>query len=256
MNRQIATIARYTLLEAWRTRLPMLALSAVVLLGALAFFVAEIAVIESERMRASFYASGARFAAVFVMALYVLASINREFNDKGFDVVLALDLPRSHYILGKLAGFSVVAVGLALVICLPLVWFSGPPGALWWGLSLAFELVLVVALALFCMITFSHLLPAASFVLAFYLLGRSLGAIRLMSAHPVGGADTASHQLIAWGVESIAMVMPALDEWTKTVWLVDQLPAWPDIAAIGGQAALYLSLLTAATMFDLYRKNF
>lgn len=256
MNRQILTIARYTLLEAWRTRLPVLALLAVVLTLAVAAFVAEIAVIESERLRASFYASGARLAAVFVATLYVLVSVTREFNDKGFDVLLALDLPRSHYILGKLAGFLGIGTAIAIAAALPVAWLSGHGAALQWGISLALELAIIVSLSLFCVVTFNHLLPAASFVLAFYLLARSLTAIRLMSAQPLGPADTASHQLMSWMVEALSRVLPALDGWTQTAWLVNQTAQWVEIAALAAHAMLYVALLAAAAMFDLYRKNF
>ncbi len=256
MNRQISTIARYTLLEAWRTRLPALALLAVVLLVGLAYFAAEIAVVEHDRLRTTFYAAGARLCAVFVAMLYVLVSITREFNDKGFDVVLALDLPRSHYILGRLAGFLAIGATLAVIVGLPLFALVGPMAAAQWTASLALELAIVMALALFCVMTFNQLLPAASFVAAFYLLARSLTAVRLMSAHPVGGGDTVSHQFMTWGIEALALAMPALDHWTRTAWLVNAAPAWSEIAALGAQSAAYVCLLTAAAAFDLYRKNF
>jgi ABC-type transport system involved in multi-copper enzyme maturation permease subunit len=116
----IATIARYTLLEALRTRLPQLLAAVIVLLGAASLFVHEIAITESTRMQVGIYASSMRLASIFIAGLYVLASVTREFNDKGLDVVLALDLPRSHYILGKLGGFLVFGIGLAAAASLPL----------------------------------------------------------------------------------------------------------------------------------------
>jgi hypothetical protein len=117
-------------------------------------------------------------------------------------------------------------------------------------------LAIVIALALFCILTFSQVMPAASFVLAFYLLARSLTAIRLISAQPLAGADTLSHQLIGWLVEALALVMPALDAWTRTAWLVNEGAAWSDIGNLACQSALYVALLSAAAMFDFYRKNF
>lgn len=256
MNRQITTIARYTLLEARRTRLPQLVLSAIVLLGAAGFFVREIAVTESTRLQTGFYAATMRLTGVFIIGLYVLSSVAREFSDKGLDVVLALDLPRSHYILGKLAGFLVIGVLVAIAVSMPLALLAAPGAALQWGVSLAFELAIVVALSLFCIVTFSQLMPAASFVLAFYLLARALTAIRLMSAHPLTGADTLSHQFMSMMMEGLALVMPALDAWTRTAWLVDQPAAWTEIGVLAGQSALYVALLAGATMFDFYRKNF
>lgn len=256
MNSRIAIIARYTLLEALRTRLPVLVLIALLALLVASSFVEAIAITEGARFQAGFYAAGMRLASVFIATIYVLASVAREFNDKGLDVLLALDLPRSHYVLGKLAGFLGIAALIATVAALPLLWLAAPSAVLPWALSLAFELAIVVALALFCVVTFSQPTPAASFVLAFYLLARSLTAIRLMGAHPLGRADTLSHQAIQWVVETLALVMPALDAWTRTAWLVDQPPAWTAILLLTGQGALYVALLAGATLFDFHRKNF
>lgn len=256
MNSRIITIARYTLFEALRTRLPVLVL--ITLLGLLAgsFFVETIAITEGARLRAGFYAAGMRLASVFIAGFHVLTSMTREFNDKGLDVVLALDLPRSHYILGKLAGFLVIVLLIAGAASLPLAWLAPPQAMLQWAGSLALELAIVAALALFCVVTFSQLTPAAAFVLAFYLLARSLTAIRLIAANPVAGADTASQQLIQYLVEALALVVPALDAWTQTAWLVNQQAPWSAVLRLAGQSVLYVVLLAMATMFDFHRKNF
>ena len=77
-----------------------------------------------------------------------------------------------------------------------------------------------------------------------------------MSAHPLSGADTFSHQVIQFMVDGLALVMPALDAWTQTAWLVNQQAPWSAMLELAGQSALYVALLAAATMFDFYRKNF
>jgi hypothetical protein len=113
-----------------------------------------------------------------------------------------------------------------------------------------------VAFALFCVVTFNQLTPAASCVVAFYVLGRAITAIRLMSAHPLTGGDTFSHHAIQFIVDALALVMPALDMWTQTAWLVNQPAPWSTLLELAGMSALYIALLAGATMFDFYRKNF
>lgn len=256
MDSRIATIARYTLLEALRTRLATLVLVMLAVLLAASYFVLSISVIEGTRFQAGFYAAGARFACVFAVGLYVLVSMTREFNDKGFDVLLALDLPRSHYVLGKLAGFLGIAATVAAAAALPLAMLAPPIAALQWMLSLAFELAVVGAMALFCVLTFSQVTLAASFVLAFYMLARALTAIRLMSASPAVDADTFAYQLSRLLTDGLALVIPAFDGWTRTTWLVNEAAPWPVLLQLAGEGALYVALLAAAAMFDFYRKNF
>ena len=256
MDSRIATIARYTLLEALRTRLAVLVVTVLVVLLAASFFVLSISVIEGARFQAAFYAAGARLACVFIAGLYVLVSVTREFNDKGFDVLLALDIPRSHYVLGKLAGFTGVAAVMSVAAALPLALLTSPGASLQWMVSLGFELAVIAALALFCVLTFSQLTLAASFVLAFYLLARSLTAIRLMSAHPLAGPDGFAHEAVQFLVEGLALIMPAFDGWTRTAWLVNEPAPWSAIVQLAGAGVLYIAVLAAAAMFDFYRKNF
>lgn len=255
MTHQIAVIARYTVLEAARTRLPHVAIAIAALLGAASVFVASIALTETARMQLGTYAASARVAAVFVAALYALSSITREFNDKGLELLLALDLPRSHYILGKLAGLLAAAVLLAAVTSIPLAFAAPFEAALSWGFSLALELGIIMALALFCAMTFRHILGAASFVFGFYLLARSLTAVRLMSAHPLADADSIFHQVSQRLADGLALLLPALEEWTQTAWLVTGAPAGSLLLGLLAKSVLYVALLTAAALVDFYRKN-
>lgn len=256
MNRQITTIARYTLLEAMRTRLPLVAAVALGLLFAASLFLREIAITESMRVQTGFYAAGARLAIVFMATLYVLAGMARELNDRVLDVVLACDLPRTHYILGKAGGFLAAGALLAVAASVPLAWLAGMPAALQWGVSLAVEAGVMIALALFCIVTFSQLTTAAGFVFGFYVLARALTAMRLMSAQPPAGADALPHDAMSLLVEALALVMPAFDRWTQTAWLVNTPAAWSEYGALMLQGLVYLAALGAAAMFDFCRKNF
>jgi Cu-processing system permease protein len=255
MNHQIRTIARYTFLEAVRVRLPRLSLLAVLVVLAASFFISEIAITESTRLQVAFYAAAMRLTAVFFIALHVLTSITREFNDKGHEMTLALEVSRAHYIAGKLCGFTGCAVLLAFVAGLPLAALASAPAALQWTVSLALELTLVVALSLFCVMTFSQLIPAASAVLAFYVLARTLTDIRLLSTSPLADVGFLSQRVTGWLTEGLALVLPSLDGWTRTAWLVNEPARWGELAQIAGYSALYAGLLAAATMFDFYRKN-
>lgn len=253
---QILAISRYTLLEARRARLPLLfavALSAVL---ALSFFASELAVIESSRIQTTIFGAGIRLTAVFIIAVHVIASVAREFDDKGLDMLLALDLPRAHYILGKLGGFLAAGAVMSLAACMPLLLMGPAMAALQWGLVLGLELAVVIAFALFCVVAFGQFMPSAAVVLAFYLLARSITAMRLMSANPLTGADTLSHEVSRWLIEGLALLLPALDRWPQTAWLTDEPAAWHGVFALLLEALLYVTLLAGAAMVDFHRRNF
>jgi hypothetical protein len=125
-----------------------------------------------------------------------------------------------------------------------------------WSASLAFELAIVVAFSVFCVVTFNQLMPAVGVVAAFYLFARALTAIRLIGENPIAGVNTLSHKVSTGVVEALALVIPSLDAWTGTAWLVDKAVPWSALAAIGAQSALFVTIVTAAAVFDMHRKNF
>jgi hypothetical protein len=269
---KVLAIARLTLVEALRTRLPWLALAVLGGLLLASLLVQQLAITETRRLQMGFLAAGARLGMVFVLSLHVAGSMVREFNDKGMELLLSLDLPRSGYYLGKLIGYAGIAVAMAclttLALTVPSVLTSAlapfglalapaaPPAALpLWGASLACELTLVATLTLFCVITFAQIIPAVSFVAAFYLLARSLAAIQLMSGSQLLAADAWSTRVTGWLVDALALLLPDLSRFTGTAWLLDGTGGAGALAYVAAQTAVYAALLAAAGLFDLYRKS-
>lgn len=178
MLRQASTIAYYTLLEALRNRLMWL-LGLVLVIGiGLSGFLSDLAVTEQKETQVALLAAFLRLTAVFLMVIFVVTSLVREANDKGLELVLALPLPRAGYVLGKLAGFALLAV-------LPALMFGGLLGMLvqtWdaalWTASLLGELWIVAAFSLLCVMTFQQVMTALSAAMGFYLLARSVTALQ------------------------------------------------------------------------------
>jgi ABC-type transport system involved in multi-copper enzyme maturation permease subunit len=252
---KVLAIAQFTLYEALRTRLiwMVLAILAALVLGSA--FIAQVAITETVRLQTGFIAATGRMAAVFVVCLHVASSMTREFNDKGTELLLSLDLPRSSYYVGKLLGFSAVALGVALATTLALAWLTPHAGLVVWGLSLGCELVVITAVTLFCVITFVQIMPAVSFVFAFYLLARSIAAIQLISGSQLLSPYGWTHKVTSFLVQALALVLPDLSRFTQTTWLVNGADSAMSLGWIGTQTVVYGGLLTAAGLFDLYRKN-
>jgi ABC-type transport system involved in multi-copper enzyme maturation permease subunit len=256
MRGQMFTIARFTLLEAMRTRLPWLVLAAIVIALLASLFAREIAITETTRVQTALFAASLRLASVFIVGLYVMTSMIREFNDKGLELVLSLDLPRWVYALGKFIGYALIGTLIATAICLPLSFLANWQDVLLWGVSLALELGIIVALSLFCVITFNQIMPAASFVFAFYALSRSMNAIQLISSSsPVAGTGE-YHHVIQFMVDGVALLLPTLNSFSQTAWLVNETSGWFWLGNVLSQSAVYIGLLLSAALFDLYRRNF
>lgn len=247
-------LARNVFLETRRSGLPWLGLASILAAIVLAAFLAQVALTESLQLQAALAAALLRACGVFLVALAVAASMAREVADKGLEFMLSLPLSRTVQYLGRWLGHTVSAVLVAVAFSLPLLLWSAPAAVAHWGLSLAFELALVAALALFFSMAFGQLLPAVAASAAFYLLARALGTIQAIAHAPLVDTDWMQRSA-QWLIDAIGFVLPRLDAVTRTDWLLyGTPPAVEYFTALGG-LALYALVLLAAGLVDLSRRN-
>lgn len=250
----VLTIARYTLLEALRSRLPWLCVLAACAGAGLAGFLQQLALTESAAVQASLLAAGLRLASVFLLATFIVTSMAREAADKGLEWLLAMSMPRAAYLLGKLLGYGALAAVPAMLFGLLMALFAPPARSALWAASLLGELWIVAAFSLLCAASLQQALPALAAVSGFYLLARSVGSLQLL-AHGARAGDTWAQQAMAGGIDVLALLLPRLDTFTRTEWLLYPSGGWPDLAGIATQTVIYAGLLAACALCDFYRRN-
>lgn len=252
----IATIARYVVIEAVRNRLFVLMIIGLIAVFGLGEFIAGLAVTETAQVQGSLAAFILRLAAVFIISLFVITGVVREFNEKSIEMILALPVPRYVYYTGKLCGYLMLTIVISLMAGLPLLLYADTAQVLLWSISLFFELAIITALCLFFLFTLGQITAALSAVAAFYLLARSISSMQLLSHSPVLDTGTWSQEIIRSLLDLIAALLPDLDAYTRTAWLVYGGGTVQDLAPIAVQTLIYVGLLSAAALFDLYRRNF
>lgn len=251
----ILAITRFTLLEAMRNRLIWLFLLLLLVGVMLAEFLGGIAITESHAIRASLLGAILRIFSVFVISLYVITSMVREMNDKGMELTLSLPVSRTSYYFGKLSGYALIALLMVLTIGLCLLFYVPLPQVLIWTLSLFCELLIISALCLLCVYTFSQVTAAITAVAAFYLLARSIDAIQLMSKGTMIDPNAPAQIFMTKTVDSLAYVLPDLYRFSPSEWLIYPETSVDQILPVVMQTVIYLLVLMAAGLFDLYRKN-
>ncbi|TFW14824.1 ABC transporter permease [Massilia arenosa] len=280
----VAALARSTVLEALRSRLAWV--FGCVALGAYgaAGFIGALALTETRQLQAALLASALRLVLAFLVAAFAAQSVVREADDRVRDLLLALPMPRHRYLAGKLAGLCAVALAGAVIFTLPLLPLAPTAQCLLWCTTLACEAGIVAGFALFCASGIGHATAALAATLAFYVLSRVMASIVLLAGHgaaaaasgsasalatggAAGGATAGSASALAGGAVSatgtltdgvargLAHLLPGLDTFARTEWLVYGTGTAADLLLCLGQAAIYLLLLLAAASFDLSRKE-
>ncbi|HEY1151328.1 MAG TPA: ABC transporter permease [Pseudoduganella sp.] len=220
---------------------------------ALSGFLSAIALTETRETQLALVAAALRLAAVAILSAYVVTGLAREAADKGTEMLLALPIPRTAWLAGKLAGFAAAATLPAALFGAVIACLAAPAQAVLWTISLVCELWLIAAFAVFCTITLTRPVPALAMVAGFYLLSRSLGTLLLLGHAPHGGA---TRRTIGTAIDAIALLLPRLDQFTPTAWLLYDSGSLSALALITAQTAIYLLLLAAASAFDLHRRDF
>jgi Cu-processing system permease protein len=255
MLKQVAVIAQLTLLEARRTHLPWTTvgmIAAGLILGECA---AGLALTDSHSYRLGIYAASTRLLLVACTALFVATSVVRELADRVIDLTLSRPLSRGTWLVGRLCGYGGMVCLMAVAAALPLAFTSTPLAALVWGLSLAAELLLVAAATLSCAVALPQVVASVLAVAAFYLLSRSIDAIVLMSRGPTVDAGTWSSTFIEHAVSGLAMLLPAMSEYTRSAWFTDPTSGLLALPALAMQTIIYGVLLAAVGLFDFVRRE-
>ena len=248
------TIAYFTLLEAIRCRVLIAVIAVAAAAFGLAEFLGELAITETRQAQASITASLLRVFSICATCLFVISSALRERDDKGLELILSLPLPRHAYLFGKTAGFAGFSLCVAILAALPLFLYAPAAAVGCWMLSLFCEQLLLAAFSLPCLLAFGNVSLAFTSAMAFYLLSRSMEALRLLSAAPVLVSDANSQVFMNFPVNALALLLPDLHAFTRSEWLVYGV----DAGAVGTvliQTLVYLPVLLSAGLFDLYRKN-
>jgi ABC-type transport system involved in multi-copper enzyme maturation permease subunit len=256
MRRNLLTIAQFTLLEALRNRLLYLVLLIVAVALAFTVFLKQVAITETREIQIAFLAAMFRLVAVFVVAASVIVSQVREANDKVMELLLTRDLPRAHYLFGKLFGYLGITVMLSALFMLPLMMFVDIPRTIAWAWSLSLELAIVAALSLFCVLALNQAVSSLAVVLGTYALARSMATLQLIGSSRVNEGNMLLDRIANFTLDGIAFFLPRLDLFTQTGWLLHRDQSNLNLPWLTLQCAVYVALLGAAALFDLKRKNF
>ncbi|MEJ2061260.1 MAG: hypothetical protein P8Y64_12370 [Gammaproteobacteria bacterium] len=251
------TFTRLVLLEARSSRLLWLAIVVVVLSLGLAGFAGSLALTDQRSIEAGLLGSVLRGAAVLLVMLFVLSGLARDFEQRFIEVGLALPVSRGAFYLGRLGGYLLVSSGLVLLLTLPLWFVAKIDMVLLWALSLLVELWLVSALAMFFGMTLRHLTSSFMATLGAYLLARVGAVLEAMAVAAASQPDaTWSDHLSGRLAQGVMWFVPDLGHFARSEWLMYGDGHLGSLGYILLQGGIYLGLLIAAGMVDLYRRNF
>ena len=243
---------RYILLTAQRDFLFFALAICILAAVALSMFLGTNSVSEQSETAMVFAASVVRGVLVLGLTIFTAFSISRFFDNREIDLMLVRPVSRANFVFSFWIGFSMIALLFVIFSSILLFLFSAPnfEGFMFWSLSLLLESMIVLALTMASALILRSAVSAVLLSLAFYILARLSGFIMLIVTKP--GPDSIENSIFM----GVSAVIPRLDFFAKTEWLVYGMDGNTEIVQYMLQAVVFIALLLAIAIYDFQRKEF
>jgi hypothetical protein len=246
----------YVFSAAVRDRLMIVLLAALVLGASLSLFLGGSALIEKTQFSRVFAAGGLRMTGLACLVLFVISHIRRSFETRDVDYLLSRPVGRVSFILSHAAAFSLLAVLVALGVCVA-VWSAAPTApdrvlALWF-VSLTAEYVMMADAALFFAMVLPGVASGTMASLGLYVLARLMGQLLGIAASDLSFPGSGALTIL---LNVISVVIPRLDLMAQSSWLVYGLDPTVGFGFVLLQAAVFSFLVVCAAAVDLVRRQF
>ncbi len=252
------TNIRYIVLAASRDMLFIGLFLGLLVAAALSATLGGTAMVEKAEMTITFSAAASRVILMIGLIVFISFHLRHAFDHKEIDMLASRPLTRFEIVISYWLGFSFVAFLLVLATVtimsfLPVVDITG----FWvWSVSLLLESWLVVAAALFAAFTLRSGVSSVLATMGLYVLGRMMGFFLATSESSMLFREVWLNNMLEWSLKIIAIVMPRLDLFGQSEWLVYGISRIADVKLATLQAAIYIPLLIIATTIDFMRKEF
>lgn len=250
------TNIRYIMITALRDWLFTGLLLGILVATAISATLGSTAFIEEREMTLSFASSSSRLILMAGLIVFICFHIRNAFDTKEIDVILSRPISRSNLVVSYWLGFSFVGLLLTIPV-VAIIAFIGAvdfTGFIGWSLSLVLEMCIVVALALFSAFTMRSAVTAVLGCMGFYILSRMMAFFVFTSNS--GMFNDVKFIGLKWALQAISILLPRLDFFAKSDWLVYGFLSQQDWQICIAQALIFVPLLLAATMIDFRRRQF
>ncbi len=251
------TIIHFILLTAIRDKLFTAIIALLLLIVGISMALSETVMVEKAETHIAMSAGLARIVVNMGIALFVCFQVRGLYDSKEIEVMLTRPISRVRLLIGLWLGFACVAGLLAVVLTAILFAFNlgGNSALLIWSGSLLLEGLIVVAIALFSSISNKGFVTSVLTCFSFYVLGR-LMAFFVATADARISLDLWLHRAMRYTIDAISVVIPRLDMFADSDWLVYGVVDWQAVAFFTAQAVIFIPFILTIAAFDFKRKQF
>jgi ABC-type transport system involved in multi-copper enzyme maturation permease subunit len=217
-------------------------------------YLGGLAMFEPSQTTVVYAAGSARVLLVLAVTVFIAFHIERLYDTREIEAILSRSLSRPQFVIALWFGLVLVALALVVPIGGVIYLFNIQTlGTSYWCASLVLEIMIMAAFVLFSALTFERAIPTIFATVGFYALARVIGLLTSMTKlGQQGGVNTVTNPI----ADAISLMVPRLDLFAQSRWLVYGPEASDNFHLVLLQAAIYVPLLISAAIFDLRKKQF
>ncbi|MDD2839952.1 MAG: hypothetical protein PHY80_02360 [Rickettsiales bacterium] len=214
---------------------------------------------EEAKMQLVYFAFLSRLVIVCGMILFICFYINKSFENKEIDFILAKPISRNTLIFSYWASFTLISFILIIPTIVVISFFTkqNVVGLLWWGISVVLELMIVSTFAIVSSLILKSAVVSILASMSFYFIGRMMGFFVYSINLPNNVEVVKNWQTLSEAIlKFISSIFPRLDLFGKTEWLVYGVSNYNDVYIILLQSLVYIPLMLFVAFYDFGRKQF
>lgn len=250
------TNIRYVLITALRDRLFAAMLVGVLFCTVLSAVLGGTAFLEKQETTIVYAAGAVRVVLVLGLIVFACFHVRSAFDSKEIDVILSRPVSRGSLVVSYWLGFCLIALLLVIPVVLMLAGLGvlNKTGFIVWSLSLMLEVMFAAALAMFAGFAMRSAVTAVLASLGFYTLSRMMAFFVMAADSPL--FTEKQFQILRDALKAVAIMMPRLDLFAQTDWLVYGIRSAEVWQLFVVQAAIFIPLLLVMTVLDFRRREF
>ncbi|MBI1275593.1 hypothetical protein GC177_06440 [bacterium] len=250
-------IFRYVLLIARRDRVVWSLVAMMLMLAVACLVLGHGVMVEEEQATTVFLSGGLRLLLVMGLTLFTATQLRHMDHSRELAVFISRPITRGQFLLGFYAALGVFAMGLSVVAAL-LVKLVGVPdaqGLAVWGATLAGELLIIAAVAMAFGLMLKSPVVSALATLGYYFMARMMSLFVMTQASSLAKTHTAIDLVADWVIKIGSYLVPRLDRFSQSEWLIYSVPQTLERGLIYGQMLLFSALFLVVAWLDFSRKE-
>ncbi|CAK8162540.1 putative ABC transporter permease [Candidatus Xenohaliotis californiensis] len=252
------SVVRYAFITSIRDSLYLGVFAILLIAIGVSYFLGSTALVEKHEMTLSYIAASTRIIAQAGLVLFVAFHVKRMFDNKEIDFIISRPISRFNFILAYwlslifIASIIIAPIGLFI----SMITTVNTKGLIYWTVSVFFESIIMMAFTFLAAMLLKSSTVAVLVACCFYISSRMMGFfIALDEGNLLLGGGLFYRSLYNI-LQFIAVVMPRLDLFGKSEWLLYGVKNMKDILFYQIQSFVYIPLLLAISFFDITRKDF